>query len=148
MKVFDFFKSINDNDQKMQVIQTLLNDKCFIPLSNWDSILHLTQDLTRAQLESIINDNSSPENMDLYRKIQLRSTYLIASEGPEGFMKSLESSTELNVLALSTRILKKLMQLDTKNMERLLTISENQHVTQPKFAFTTLKACLEANQPE
>merc|ERR1719322_69010 len=86
--------------------------------------------------------------MALYWKLQLRSNYLFANEDPEGFMKSLESSTDLNDLALSTRILKTLIQLDIKNMERLLTICENEHVTQPKFAFTTLKASLEANQPE
>ena len=40
------------------------------------------------------------------------------------------------------------IQVNTKNMEKLLTISESRLETQPKFAYTTLRASLDANQPE
>merc|ERR1711994_920081 len=147
-RLVDFLRSIKDDDQKIQSIQTLLNDKCFISFVKDTRFMPLIPQLTRAQLESIINYNSSPENSELYTRIQMRNNNLYANEDPEGFMNSLESSTDLNSSLLSTGLLKTLIQANTKNMERLLTISENLLETQPKFAFVTFRASLEANQPE
>ena len=144
------YEFIRDNDQKIQITQILLNDKCFTSLVNRRGgiLLPLIQEFTRAQLEGIINNNSSPENGVLYRKLKHRRTYLFAKEDPEGFMKSLESSTDLHSFDVSTGALMEAIQGNTKNMEKLLTISENHLESLPRFAFVTLTASLDANQPE